>query len=146
MDMTDTLTTPYQVRMLNPSDLSFLLRASVACQYEAPPMEREVLEAALWAGLPGFVLTGPNVRMCIVIQPVDRNVASLGLFFREGPPVGLLTQTQMLWDKVMDYLQQNGVSSVCAWVHKDNPKRNKLLKLYARIGFLPEMVRIGRSI
>src|SRR5690349_10316857 len=144
--MTETITTPYQVRSVNPSDLDFLLRASVACQYEAPPMEREVLEASLWQGLPGLMLVGDRVRMCVLIRPVDTRTVSLGLFYREGSPVGLWTQTQVLWEKVVDYLQENGITSVCAWIHKDNPRRKKLLRLYARLGFAIDLVRIGRSI
>lgn len=141
-----TLTVRYQIRKMDYSDLDFVMRAQRACQFEMEQLDRDQIAYALWNGLfEGFILTGPQVRMSIVIQRQDA-FAHLALFYREGLPVGLWTEAQMLWEKVVDYLQEQGVTHVAAFIHRDNPKRNKLLRFYKRLGFIPEMVRIGRGI
>lgn len=138
--------TKYQVRSVNPSDLDFLMRGQFACRYEVDQLTREDIEFGLWNNtIEGFVLVGPNVRMCIVVQRFN-NSANLCAFYREGPITGMWTESQILWRKVVDYLQENNITDVMAHVHKDNPNRDKLLRFYTRLGFGVEMVRIGRRI
>lgn len=144
--MTDTVTARYTVRMLTPSDTDMIMRAQVACQYELFQSSREEIQQALWHNeLDGFVLIGPRTRMCIVTRH-EENAAALSLLYREGPPVGLRTEAPILWEKVVDYLQTEGVTQVVAYVHRENPQFKKLMRFYKWLGWKADMVRVSRSI
>jgi hypothetical protein len=137
------------VRRANLSDTDFLMRAQTASQYELDSMDRDEIAFGLSSRrLEAYLLITPDTRMCLVVQREGYR-ALLAAFYREGPRNGrmLKEQAAALWDKVVDELQRGGVTEVACFVHRKNPKRDKLMRFYHRMfGLSWDMVRVGRSI
>src|SRR5512135_517879 len=143
---TATLKAGYQVRRANIADLHFIMRAQAASEYELEPMTEDEIAGGLLNGRhEAYIIEGSRSKMMLTVQR-EGNKAVIAALYREGPPHGLWTEGQILWEKVVDALQATGVTSVYAFVHRQNPQLRKLVKFYRRFAFDWDTVRLMRTI
>ena len=95
--------------------------------------------------LEAYVLQSEDSKTIVVVQR-EGHRAALSCLYREGNPRTFLSDMRIGLEKVIDRLQWNGVSEVYAFVSVKNPRYYKLMRLYHRLGFGPDMARIGRRI
>ncbi len=109
--------------------------------------EPEEVKMALATGVAEVYIMDSNEvpRMCVGVQS-DGDRALLKAFYREGPPKGLLREAEILLVSVEHLLRQRGVKMISAFVHWDNPRCVKLIDLYQRLGFYPDMTRVSKEV
>jgi hypothetical protein len=141
--MTKTETT---IRTLGITDLPLLMRAQVSASHELDAMTPEAVGMALAAGqFSGLVLEGEDRQMVVAWQR-DGETALLSVLYREGSPNGMLSDCRRLLDRTEGVLREFGVTKVFCAVGVMNPRMERLMRLYASLGFTCDLIRMQKGI
>lgn len=134
------------IRPLTIDDLDFLLRAQKAASFELDALSDDAVATALRCGLfGGLVLELKDRRMLVSWQKDGKN-ALLTCLFREGTPRGFLTDCRLLLQETEAILKSKGVDHIFAGVGMKNPRCDRLMKLYYRLGFKVDLYRLGKVV
>lgn len=134
------------IRSLGVNDLWLLLEAQAASSNELDAMKDTEIALALTRGqIQGLVLEAEDRQMLVSWQ-MDGKHALLTAFYRTGTPKGFLSDSRELLERTEGRLREFGVQNIFAGVGYRNPNFNALVKLYGRLGFGPDLLRVGKVI
>lgn len=136
-----------KVRELGVGDLALVMRAQKACAYDLDrAYDAWDVECGLRDGLlHGLVLEGEG-RVMMVGYQFQGYDALISCFYREGKPTGFLADCQMLLDRMERSLCEFEVENVRLFTSVNNPKYVKLRRLFQRLGFEADMLRMGKRL
>ncbi len=144
--MVKTATTEATIRSLGMTDLTLLMEAQEAASHELDAMSDIEIAIALSNGhIQGLVLDCADRQMLVSWQMEGKN-ALLTALYRRGSAKGFLADCRMLLERTEGRLREFGVEHVFAGVGYQNPHFGTLMKLYGRLGFGPDLLRVGKVI
>lgn len=141
-----TITQETTIRSVGLTDLPLLVAAQKASSHELDALSTiEIAEALAYGKIQGLVLEADDRRMIVTWQR-DGHHALLTCFYREGAPTHFLSDCKRLLERTEGMLREFGVRNVFAGVGYQNPQFERLIRLYGRLGFGPDMLRVGKTI
>ena len=128
------------------TDLNLLMKAQQASDIgEGSLTAFQMMEQLLDGRLEAYVYETASSIAMLGLQVEGYN-AVLGAWYREGPPASALTELRALLERVKHVMRNRGVTHLYCLIAKSHPKHDKLVRLYARLDFHPDLTRLSSEV
>ena len=134
------------IRSIDIRDLPVVLRAQAASSHELDAMDPYQIAEGLREGLlEGILLDEPD-RFMLVCWQRDGKSAMLTCFYREGTSASFIADYRNVLNRLEEILRGSGVQHLYLALSLHNPSMPRLHKLFTRMGFTIDLLRLGKAI
>ena len=139
-----TVTPPPDTRETVPTDvrLYWALRAQNACPQSLGNMSEEEIGSAVEAGALQVWIAQDENSTVVLCGQRDGQSAIIGAFYAEGDAASFWHLTNDVRAQLVEWMRSEALSSAFGAIAIDHPELQQLVKVYERLGFRPDCVRI----